>query len=200
MIGPPAARVEAAPGFKLALVQSVTLARLVLTPVIGWAVVNDRALLAGWLCGAAGLTDVLDGYLARSLRATSSTGQYLDPLADKILLTGVYLALAWHGSVPWALVALILGRDLALVLASAIAMKFTSYNNYRPAIPGKICTFSQIITAVVILASNAFASAGLVTLSRVLIWWTALATVTSAVHYSWRGIAFFRTRGVADGT
>ena len=194
MIGSPATEIEAAPRRRLALVQSVTLARLLMTPVIAWAIVTDRALLAGWLCGAAGITDVLDGYLARTLRATSSTGQYFDPVADKVLLSGVYLALAWHGSVPWALVALILGRDLALVVASAIAMRLTAYDNYRPTIPGKISTFFQIITAVVILASNAFSSAGLLPLSRVLIWSTALATVGSAVHYAWRGIAFFRHR------
>ncbi|MDQ6701177.1 MAG: CDP-alcohol phosphatidyltransferase family protein [Acidobacteriota bacterium] len=194
MTDSPVAEIEAAPGFKLALVQSVTVARLLLTPVIAWAIVTDRPLLAGWLCGAAGITDVLDGYLARTLRATSATGQYLDPIADKILLSGVYLALAWHGSVPWSLVALILGRDAALVAASAIAMRFTSYDNYRPTIFGKISTFFQIITAVVILASNAFPNAGIVTLSRVSIWLTALATVGSAAHYAWRGIAFFRRR------
>ena len=194
MIESRAAEIEAAPRWKMALVQCVTLARLLLTPVIAWAIVTERALLAGWLCGAAGITDVLDGYLARKIRATSSTGQYLDPVADKVLLSGVYLALAWHGSVPWALVALIFGRDLALLVASAIAMRVTSYDNYRPTLLGKISTFFQIVTAVVILASNAFSSADLFVLARLLVWLTALATVSSAVHYAWRGIAFFRHR------
>ncbi len=194
MIGSATAEIEAAPRWKLALVQSVTLARLLLTPVIAWAIVTNRALLAGWLCGAAGLTDVLDGLLARTLRATSATGQYLDPVADKILLGGIYLALAWHGSAPWALVALIFGRDLAILVASAIAMRYTGYNNYRPTIPGKITTFLQIVTAVAILASNAFSQAALFVLARVLIRLTAAATVGSAVHYAWRGIAFFRRR------
>ena len=194
MIDSAAEESEAARRWKLALVQSVTLARLLLTPVIAWAIVTDRALLAGWLCGTAGITDALDGYLARTLRATSFTGQYLDPVADKVLLGGVYLALAWHGSAPWALVALIFGRDLALVVASAIAMRLTSYDNYRPTILGKITTFFQIITAVVILTSNAFPSGRLLSFARILVWLTALATVSSAVHYAWRGIAFFRRR------
>ncbi len=184
--------------WKLYLVHAFTLSRLILTPFAAWAIMARRPLLAGWLCGIAGATDAFDGGLARRFHATTRAGQYLDPISDKVLLSAVYVALAWIGSVPWALVILIFSRDLALLIASAIAMRFTSYNNYHPTTWGKVSTFVQIVTAVIVLASNAFGSGQLHNilhaLARLLIVTAAAATVWSAVHYTWRGIAFFRHR------
>ncbi|MDQ6662896.1 MAG: CDP-alcohol phosphatidyltransferase family protein [Acidobacteriota bacterium] len=184
--------------WQLYLVHAFTLSRLLFSPFVAWAIVRGHPLLAGWLCGIAGATDALDGGLARKFHATSRAGQYLDPISDKVLLSAVYVALAWIQSIPWALVILIFSRDLALLLASAIAMRFTTYNNYRPTIWGKISTFVQIVTAVALLASNASGFGRthnvLHAAARFLIVTTAAATVWSAVHYTWRGIAYFRRR------
>lgn len=187
-----------APRWKRYLVHGFTVSRLLFTPFVVWAIVRSRPLLAGWLFGIAGATDVFDGGLARKFHATTRAGQYLDPISDKVLLSAVYLALAWIGSVPWALVILIFCRDLALLIASAIAMRFTTYSDYTPTVWGKISTFVQILTAVVVLASNAFGSVPqhdiLRRLARVLIATAAAATVWSAVHYTWRGVSYFRHR------
>ncbi len=184
--------------WKLYVVHAFTLSRLLLTPFVVWAIVRDRPWLAGWLCGIAGATDAFDGGLARRFQATTRAGQYLDPISDKILLSAVYLALAWIGSVPWAVVILIFSRDLALLVASAIAMRFTAYDNYRPTIWGKISTFVQIVAAIAVLAANALGPVGRHDLwhglARVLIAGAAIATAWSAVHYAWRGVAYFRRR------
>src|SRR5512141_3270526 len=102
----------------LTLPNLFTLARLVLAPVILWAVLQHRALAALSLFAVAAATDLIDGWLARHFGAATSTGAFLDPIADKLLMTAVYLALALEGSVPWWLAGVIFGRDL-LILAAA---------------------------------------------------------------------------------
>ena len=142
-------------------------------------------MLAAALFAAAALTDFLDGYLARASQATTRLGQYLDPIADKVLLSAVFIALAVVGAVPVWYVVLVFGRDFAILAASAVAMRFTSYDNYRPTIWGKISTFWQIAAAVVALFPAAHTPAAVV------IGISAVATAWSGAHYAWRGIAHF---------
>jgi cardiolipin synthase len=167
---------------------AVSLTRVFLAPVIGWCIWagNYRSALAFFAVAA--LTDFLDGFLARTAHASTRLGVYLDPIADKILLTVVYLALGVTGRVPLWFVAIVFGRDLALVVASAIAMKVSTYNNYKPTIWGKISTFWQIVAAVAAISSQ-----GEVT--RNIIYISAVATVWSAIHYTYRGIAYFVRKG-----
>jgi hypothetical protein len=87
----------------------LTLLRLLLVPVVVFYIRDGRYWLAGWLFGAAAFTDILDGAAARWTGANTQVGAYLDPIADKCLLSGVYLALAWAHIVPWWLVALFSG-------------------------------------------------------------------------------------------
>ena len=98
------------------------------------------------------------------------------------------MALGLTGRVPLWFVAIVFGRDLALVLASAIAMKVSSYNNYRPTIWGKISTFWQIGAAIAAIA------APLSSATHFIIYLSVTATVWSAVHYTYRGISFFVRR------
>src|SRR5438309_4254477 len=93
-----------------------TFLRLAMTPLVIKEILDGRHQLAGWLFGAAAFTDILDGLAARRLKRTTQTGAYFDPIADKILLSGVFLALAIARIVPRWLVAVIFGRDL-LILA-----------------------------------------------------------------------------------
>jgi cardiolipin synthase len=167
---------------------AVSLTRIFLAPVIAWAIWADRSTLALGFFALAAATDFLDGFLARAAHATTRLGVYLDPIADKILLSVVYIALGFTGRVPLWFVAIVFGRDLALIVASAIAMKVSSYNNYKPTIWGKISTFWQIVAAVAAIAS----ASSIVT--RDIIYLSAVATVWSAVHYTYRGIAFFVVR------
>jgi cardiolipin synthase len=172
----------------------VTLVRLAMAPVIVAEIVRGQHMLAASLFAVAAFTDVLDGLLARKSKRTTRAGQYLDPIADKILLSGVFVALAIHGSIPIWYVALVLGRDLALLVASAIAMRVSRYDDYTPTVWGKISTFLQILTAVVVMAGNAVPFPYFPEFARLIVIISGIATAWSAVHYTWRGISFFVRR------
>src|SRR5438067_4586400 len=104
----------------------VTLSRLVFAPFIGNAILHGRPREAFVLLVIAGFTDVIDGGLARRFGWSTAAGAYLDPIADKVLLSTVYICLAFHGRVPWWFVAVIFGRDLLILASSGVALAFTS--------------------------------------------------------------------------
>jgi cardiolipin synthase len=169
-----------------------TLARLLLAPVIVIAILNHRAFAALCVFAAAAATDVIDGYLARNFGAATAAGAFFDPIADKLLLTGVYLALALSRSVPWWLVGVIFGRDLLILAASAIALLATKLRAFPPSRWGKASTFFQILTAVCFLARDALGWPVLSVLSAALVWPTLALTVWSGIHYGWRGVRLLR--------
>jgi len=176
----------------LTLPNLFTLARLLLAPVIVSAILHGRAFAALSIFAVAAATDVIDGYLARHCGAATAAGAFLDPIADKLLLTGAYLALALAGSAPWWLVAVIFARDLFILAASAVALLTTKLRAFPPSVWGKASTFFQILTAVALLARDAFGSPILATLSAALIWPTLALTVWSGVHYGWRRARLLR--------
>src|SRR5438067_8641369 len=132
-----------------------TLARLVLTPFIVKEILDGRHILALELFALAAFTDILDGAAARRFGVTTETGAYFDPIADKCLLSGVFLALAIARIVPWWLVAIIFGRDLLILAGTGIVLLFTSVRRFPPSVWGKASTFVQILTAVAWMARNA---------------------------------------------
>ena len=170
-----------------------TFIRVLLTPVIVAAILKHRAFDALAVFAVAAATDSIDGYLARHFGAVTPSGAFLDPIADKLLMAGVYLALAAVGSVPWWLVAVIFGRDILIVTASAIALRLTKLRAFPPSVWGKASTFCQILTAVAALGRDAFGTTLLATAAAALIWPTLALTVWSAIHYGWRGVRLLRT-------
>jgi cardiolipin synthase len=181
----------------------VTLVRVVLTPFIADGILHGRPLAAFWLAMVAGFTDVIDGSLARRLGASSAAGAYLDPIADKVLLSTIYVCLALHGVIPWWFVAIVFGRDVLILAAAGIALAFTTLRKFPPSVWGKLSTFFQILAAVVWMGRDAFPATGLPaaglpgltldSIGHLLIWISTGATVWSGVHYSWRGIQMLRT-------
>jgi cardiolipin synthase len=171
---------------------AVSLTRIFLAPVIAWAIWADSSKLALILFAAAAVTDFLDGFLARTRHVSTRLGVYLDPIADKILLSVVYIALGFTNRVPLWFVAIVFGRDVALVIASLIAMKFSSYKNYRPTVWGKISTFCQIVTAVAAIISADSP------ITRDIVYVSAAATIWSAIHYTYRGVSHFVTKPAHD--
>jgi len=165
-----------------------TLLRLLLTPVVAWAIATRRPVLALWLFAAAALTDYLDGAAARWMHLRTSAGEKLDPIADKCLLSGVFLAQAVAGLVPWWFVAVVFGRDLYILLAAGILLLTTPIRQFPPSIWGKVSTCVQIGTAIVWMgksiwnfwALNALAAAGL--------WICTGFTLGSGIHYTWHGV------------
>jgi len=171
----------------------LTFARLVLSPFVFAAIVagqHDRALV---LFGCAAVTDGLDGLLARSFAQVTPLGAYLDPMADKILLSGVYLSLAAVGSVPWWLVTVVFGRDIFLLLSSGIALLFTGFRQFRPSIWGKASTCVQIACVIAWMLQNVLDSPVFHALAQGLVWPTAAVTIWSGLHYGWRGLRLTRT-------
>ena len=170
----------------------LSLARLVLAPFVFTAILSERHESALWLFIAAAVTDALDGALARHFHQATKFGAYLDPIADKVLLSGVFLSLAAVHSVPWWLVIVIFGRDVLLLVSSAVALLFTELRQFRPSVWGKLSTFLQICCATTWMVQNVLNSAPIHAIANALIWPTAAATMWSALHYSWRGFRILR--------
>jgi cardiolipin synthase len=166
----------------------ITLARLFLTPYIVLAIFNREYPQALIALVVAGMTDALDGYLARTFHWTSDVGALLDPIADKVLLCGIYLALGLTNVVPMWFMCVVFARDLLIALGAGVAVLFTRLRYFRPSVWGKISTFLQILTAVLALAGSAFSELHSDTLLTILIRLVTLAAIWSCGHYYYRGI------------
>lgn len=171
----------------------LTLLRLLLAPAVVVAILEGRHTLALACFGLAAVTDGLDGALARRFGWITTLGAYLDPLADKALLSGVYLSLAVAGILPWWFAGLVLGRDLLILLAASAAFSFTKLRKFPPSVWGKLSTFLQIVTAVTWMVQNVLAWSWSHALAEWMIWPTAAATIWSGIDYGWRGVRLWRT-------
>jgi cardiolipin synthase len=162
----------------------VSLARILLTPFVVMAILaRDERGAVCWAATAC-VTDAIDGELARRFNWRSRLGAYLDPIADKILLSAVYIAFGVTGAIPWWLVAIIFGRDILILLAAGLALAFTARRAFAPSAWGKISTCFQMATAIVALVHKDWLPP--------MIWATAAATLWSGLHYAWRGALTLR--------
>jgi cardiolipin synthase len=169
-----------------------TLLRLLLTPFILLELSRGHFMAGGWMFGGAAFTDVLDGGLARRFGSQSKIGQYFDPIADKILLTSIYIGLALGGAVPVWVVVVILARDVWILGLSAIAFLFTNFRDLQPSLWGKASTFAQIMAAVGVMAARAYNYNGFAIVAGWLIRAVVVLAVISAADYGWRGISYLR--------
>ena len=172
----------------------VTLLRLLLVPGIIQAIFTGRHSLALSLFATAALTDVVDGALARRFGMATQTGAYLDPIADKCLLSGVFLSLAVTHMVPWWAVAVILGRDIYILGAVIAVMLFTSVRKFPPSAWGKASTFVQISTVVLWMSRDVLELPVLDELCAAMLWLCVAFAAVSALHYTWRGWHALRVR------
>jgi cardiolipin synthase (CMP-forming) len=161
--------------------------RLVLVPFILIALLSGRYFPALALFAVAAVTDVLDGAAARRFGSTSAMGAYFDPIADKCLLTGIFLALAATSFVPWWLVVLIFGRDVLILGGALFVMRLTTERRFPPSVWGKLSTFVQICTVAFALGHAVFpASSAIAMLSSALVWPCAFFTSLSGIHYAFQ--------------
>jgi len=167
-----------------------TLLRLILLPFIIQAIFNSRHLVALELFGAAALTDALDGAWARRFGVSTSVGAYFDPIADKCLLSGVFLALALGELLPWWLVGLVFARDLYILSGVCLFLIFTSVRRFPPSVWGKASTLVQILTVVAYMVRNAFPNPAWAVLAEAMLWPSAALTLWSGIDYTRRGIQF----------
>jgi len=141
----------------------------------------------GWALGiltAAAISDLLDGMLARRLNQKSALGAYLDPIADKLLLSSSFLILAVRGKIEWWLTILVFSRDVLILIAAAVILAVVGYRPFPPSMYGKATTGAQIVFVFVAITSGAFATHWLDDLREVGVFIVAAFTVLSGLHYS----------------
>lgn len=129
----------------------ITFVRLLLVSPIVWGLLTDQYGLALVLFVIAGLSDALDGFLAKHFGWTSRLGGLLDPIADKLLLVGCYLALAWQGLIPAWLTAVVIGRDLIILSGATIYHMLIERLEAAPSVISKLNTLSQLLLVVAVL-------------------------------------------------
>lgn len=134
----------------------ITLARILLVPVIVWAITAGEMLLAFGLFLAAGISDAVDGFLAKRFGMTSELGAYLDPLADKALIVSIYVTLGVTGALPRWLVILVVSRDIMIVGAVMLSWLMGNPVTVKPLLVSKLNTVAQIVLACLALAALAF--------------------------------------------
>lgn len=140
-----------------------------------------------WALGvllAAAVTDLLDGVLARWLNQKTELGAYLDPIADKLLLSSSFLLLAIKYKVVWWLTILVLARDLLILVAAAAILLVVGYRPFPPTLYGKCTTGAQIIFIFLVVAGTATNYRALDILEGVFVFLVAGLTIFSGVHYS----------------
>ncbi|MGD9741193.1 MAG: CDP-alcohol phosphatidyltransferase family protein [Dongiaceae bacterium] len=130
----------------------VTLARLLAVPLAVWLMLTDHYTAAFWLFLSAGLSDAVDGYLARRLKSRSEIGAYLDPLADKCLLVGAYVTLGHQEHLEVWLVILVVFRDLLIIGGAILYHTLTHSLTMQPLFVSKLNTAIQIVLIGVVLA------------------------------------------------
>ena len=133
----------------------LTLLRICLAPFLVAAILEDRYALSFGLFVAAGLTDALDGTLARLLKQRTMLGQYLDPVADKLLLSTLFLVLTHNGLIPARVTVLVFGRDVGILVVAAILYAAVGRREFRPSIFGKANTLVQIAAVAAVLLQPA---------------------------------------------
>ncbi len=185
--GPPA---DEEAGLSLNLPNALTAARIFLVPLLVVALLTKfegrlilgvrKELVGAAIFAVASLTDWLDGYLARRRKQVTTLGQLMDPLADKLLITAALVSLVQMGLAPAWMVAVILGRELAVTLLRSVAH---ARGARMPASPlGKIKMLAQVV-AILLLILGRDHVAGFVVLGQASLWVALVAAVWSGVDY-----------------
>ena len=169
---------------------SLTLLRIILVPVIVIFLIDGDYPGAMIIFIIAGITDGLDGFLARILKQKTVLGAYLDPLADKALLISSFITLSVLGIIPGWLAVIVISRDMVILLGISLLFIMSVPFEIKPAFISKVTTLFQILTVFLVLMSKScpfFMNYGAV---EVFFWMTAIVTVISGFHYLFRGIKF----------
>ncbi len=131
----------------------ITFGRLAAVPLAVWLILDHQILFAFWLFVIAGISDAADGYIAKRFDVVTELGSYLDPLADKALLVGVYITLGVTGYLGNWLVILVVFRDVLIVGGALVFQTMTQSLSMQPLFVSKINTFAQIVLAALVLGS-----------------------------------------------
>ena len=167
----------------------LSLTRIILVPVFVIFLIQDKYYSALIIFIIAGLTDALDGTMARLLNAQTKLGSYLDPIADKLLLTTSFVILAILGIIPRWLTVIVISRDFMILLGIAILTLMSISFEIKPALIGKVTTTLQIGTVFLVLLYKAFTyNLSYNFVLNLFFWLTAALTIASGLVYIIRGI------------
>jgi cardiolipin synthase (CMP-forming) len=161
----------------------LTLMRMVFLPFV---VINLVSHHYGWaltLFVLAGVSDGLDGLLARTLKQQTILGQYLDPIADKLLLSTMFLVLSILGKIPWKFTVLVFSRDASILCASAVLYMIAGLRDFRPSIFGKANTFAQVAAVFFVLLLNLYPVRWVWIAQKQSLRATFFFTIISGLHY-----------------
>lgn len=134
----------------------ITIGRLMLVPLTIWLIIYDKHVLAFWTFVAAGVSDAVDGFLARQFNMWSALGSYLDPIADKALIVSIYVSLGIAEAIPRWLVILVVSRDIMIVGAVLLSWLLGRPMAVKPLLVSKLNTVAQIVFACLVLAALGF--------------------------------------------
>jgi cardiolipin synthase len=140
----------------LSIPNLISLGRIMLVPVVVWTIILGEMRAAFFLFLAAGVSDAVDGFLAKRFRMASELGAYLDPLADKALIVSIYVALGVAGALPISLVILVVSRDIMIISGFMLSWLVGKPMPVKPLPVSKANTVAQIFLATLVLAEHGF--------------------------------------------
>ena len=190
----------------LTYANQLTILRMVFVPCFVMLLIYGHPSAALLIFFLAGVTDALDGLLARALKQKTVLGSFLDPIADKLLLTAAFITL----TIPWLrvvlhipawLTILVISRDVLIAVAALIIHLQTGYSRFPPSFLGKCTTALQLLTIGDCLLANQWPNIG-TPLFQPLVYVTLLLTVSSGLHYFYRAVKIiggYQRSGAADG-
>ena len=175
---PPFSQFRAAPNL-------LTLLRLMSIPFLVINILDGHYRTAVTLFLLAGVSDALDGQLARKLQQRTVVGQYLDPIADKLLLSTLFIVLTHEGLIPRYVTILVFSRDLGILLIATLLFATGALRTFPPTAFGKLNTLLQVVTITGIMLSLLFPAAWLHHTTSILLRVIAVCVTVSAMEYGW---------------
>ena len=162
----------------------LTLLRMIFLPFIVINLLKQDYKWALALFILAGLSDGLDGLLARTLHQQTVLGQYLDPIADKLLMSTMFLVLSIEKIIPWKYTVVVFSRDISILLISGVLFMIAGLRDFRPSMFGKANTFAQVAAVFFALLLLVEPIRWVWILRTVFLRATFIFTIVSAVHYA----------------
>ena len=163
----------------------LTVTRLFILPFLVIAILDGKYPLAFGLFLLAGLSDMLDGLLARWLQQKTTLGLYLDPIADKLLLSTLFIVLTHQALIPRYVTVLVFSRDLGILLISTLLFATGTLRDFRPSLLGKLNTVVQVVGVVSVMLERLWSTALLGAITSGLLRVIAVLAPVSAAQYAW---------------
>jgi len=162
----------------------ITLLRLGVLPFFLILVLYEKYHWALIVLVCVALSDAIDGYLARTLHQKSALGAYLDPIADKLLLSSSFVVLAMEKKIAWWLTMMVISRDVLLLVVAAVILIVQGYRPFPPSLLGKSTTFFEIALVFFVVFAAAYPNDPAPLIIRYLSYMVAAFVVISGFHYA----------------